>query len=119
MDQENPAVLALANVPPAVLKALDEDPTLLTKYSRRFHMIGMSYMHQRMRDPNIPIGQRLAWLDHLAKTGGAGANEKASAPGAGFSVNIIMNQTPTQAPTAKAEVVNADVQDVTVKVAAE
>ena len=99
MDQNSPAVLQQTNIPPALLEAVETDPRLLGAIARKMLAVQMDALHKRLRDPNTPIGQRQAFADFLAKVGDAypKANAMVTAPGSGFSVNIIMNGVPVSA----------------------
>ena len=92
---ENPAVAKLTAIPPALLEEIDRNPKVMQPIYAKMLAVNMNYVHHRaMTDPNITMGQRLQIIDTLAKLGDA--YPKANVPqlaaqGAGFSVNIIMN----------------------------
>ena len=93
MDNTNPAVRKQTLISPALLEEVEHNPKVIKKISAKLLLVQIDATHQRMRDPNTPLGLRLQFIDHLAKLSDAypKANLPAVAvPGAGFSVNIIM-----------------------------
>lgn len=95
MDEQNPAVSRQVNIPPAFLEEVGNDPRALEAWCRKLHLVGADKIQRLMRDPAVPLSQRLAWMDHLAKYGGLGQarNQPVAAPGSGFSVQIVVNNT--------------------------
>ena len=111
MDANNPAVASQTAISPADLERVAKDPTLLTETARKMLAVQMVTMHKRAADPNMPIGQRQSWMEFLAKIGDAVPKQNAvlaGGPGAGFSVQIIMNQ-PAAQPAPVIEATTAEV----------
>lgn len=103
MDEQNPAVVKQVNIPPAVLEEVGNDPRALETWCRKMYLVGADKVHRAMRDPTVPLSQRMLWLDHLAKYGGLGqARNQQVQPGSGFSVNIVLNNTPAVSAAAPA-----------------
>ena len=108
MDQENPAVLSKTNVTPALLEEAGSNPTIIRDVARTMYFVQIDALHQRMRDPTVPISQRLAFTEHLSRVGDlVPKNPTGAAAGAngapGFSVNIVLNQAPAAPPVVTVE----------------
>ena len=104
MDEQNPAVGKQVQIPPAFLEEVGQDPRALEAWCRKLYLVGVDKVHRAMRDPNIPLGQRMAWLDHLAKYGGLGQQRQqaTTGQGSGFSVQIVLNNPAESAKPAPA-----------------
>lgn len=94
MQQDNPAVLRQTEVPPSLLEELDNDPKLLSSVAKRMLLVRMDAMYRTISTSNTSMGQQQQFIDFLAKIADAYPKANAvpvTAPGQGFSVNIIMN----------------------------
>lgn len=106
MDEQNPAVAAQTRIPPALLEEVGNDPRELERWVRKLYLVNMDKLQRLMKAQDIPISQRMAWLEHLAKYGGLGQAKAAPvAAGSGFSVQIVLNNQNQQPPTAIPQVV--------------
>ena len=108
MEQTNPAVQQQTLISPALLEEIETNPKAIATLSKKMLLVQVDAVHRRMRDPNTPVGQRLQFIDIRAKLGDAypKAAAVAVAPGAGFSVNIIMAPNePKKIPTKAVEII--------------
>jgi hypothetical protein len=84
-------------LPPAMLEAIREDPEVLVGLSRvQLAMVNDRMVKKLMSTPDPSHSQFTAVSEQLRKTAtmtGASVDAK----GTGFSVNIVINQTPTPA----------------------
>lgn len=113
MDQNNPAVTTLTDMSPALLADLGDNPALLKGIATVMAAVQLEALHRISNNPSTPTGQRIQIFEATTKVAELGAYGKASqqvTPGTGFSVNIIMNNTPTKLETSVPVVV--DVTDV-------
>ena len=69
MNPNNPAVSSQVAITPAMLEAVASDPKVMTKKARQIAMVQMQYIHDMLRDPNIPLGQRMSFFETTAKIG--------------------------------------------------
>lgn len=112
MDLDNPAVLAQTGLSPAMLEDIAKDPKALTGPMRKLLFVTIDNIHMLMKDPKVPMTQRLAYAELLAKLGDAIPKQAALGAGAGagpgFSVEIVFNSPRPGAsfPAPKAEVVD-------------
>ena len=122
MNEENPAVQQRMAVPPAMLEEVERDPKVLTNLARKMLLIQMDAIHNKLRDPAIPMGQRLSWADSLAKIGDVypKASVQGTGSGSNFSVNILLSGQPSSrsagasvAEVTVIEAIDAAVTDVT------
>lgn len=115
MDQNNPAVTTLTDMSPALLADLEDNPALLKGIATVMAAVQLEALHRISNNPTTPTGQRIQIFEATTKVAEIGAYGKASqqqtSPGTGFSVNIIMNNSPTKVETSAPVVV--DVVDVT------
>lgn len=119
MDQNNPAVTTLTDMSPALLADLEDNPALLKGIATVMAAVQLEALHRISNNPATPTGQRIQIFEATTKVAELGAYGKASqqqvSPGTGFSVNIIMNSSPTKLETSAPVVVDAQVTDVTAK----
>lgn len=104
MDVNNPAVTKHTNLSPADLEKIGKDPSLLTFTARKMLAIQMMTTHDRMKDVNIPLGQRQSWMEFLSRVGDVVPRQSAGGVGVlgpGFSVQIVMN-APSSGPATTA-----------------
>lgn len=124
MDESNPAVMDQMRSGPADLEEVALDTKVITRQSRKMLFLQVQKTHTLMANPAIPIGQRLQFIDTLAKLADAYPKANAGAgqlpQGAGFSVSIVYNAPVPQANThinsqdpAPTTVITAEVSDVT------
>lgn len=110
-DQENPAITRQTRIPPALLEEAAADARTVEAFNRKLYFVTIDRIQREMRQVNVPLGQRMAWAEHLAKYGKVGAQAPAAqggiaGSGSGFSVNIVLNQ-PAQTALPKVEIVEA------------
>lgn len=74
---ENPAIERQTIVPPSLLEALDKDPEAMTPHYRKMLAVQAVKMHQILKSPAIPLGQRIQVAEFFAKI--AGADKKSQA----------------------------------------
>lgn len=97
MDTSNPAVAQQLPISPAALEALEKDASLITEQARKMFFIQAHKVHQLMAGANVPMGQRLQFMEVLAKAGDVYPKATAAVQGAGgpaFSVQIVFNDKP-------------------------
>lgn len=97
MEYDNPAITNQLLVPPVLLEAAAKDPGVIHEVSRKHLLIALAQVNRRMKDPNVPVGQLLSYVETLSKISGAAASAAAAA-GASvtdntpkFAVNIIFS----------------------------
>jgi hypothetical protein len=82
---------------------LAADPKKMSHHYRKLVLVHTNVLHGKMRDPAVPVSQRLQFAEFLAKIGDAvpKATAMQSSPGAGFSVNIVFGNSETPQVTTK------------------
>lgn len=118
MDSSNPAVAQQLPISPAALEALEKDASLITAQARKMFFIQAHKVHQLMAGANVPMGQRLQFMEVLAKAGDVYPKATAVQAGAGgpaFSINIVLNKDDPKPIASSQPVVEVDVEDVTPK----
>lgn len=93
MDLDNPAVAALVTMPPALLEELAQNPKARKDHFTKLMLVQTDVFHMRLKDPNIPLTQRLAFMEFLAKVADVlpkpqAANASAAAPVAVLNINF-------------------------------
>ncbi|NVN99240.1 MAG: hypothetical protein HXX17_07950 [Geobacteraceae bacterium] len=90
MDQENPAISDQLIVPPTLLAAAAKDPKVISEQARKLLLVELAITGDLFKNPQVPMGQRLTYLDLLTKL--SGVVTAAAAPvaqGPGFQVQIV------------------------------
>lgn len=67
MDLDNPAVAALVTMPPALLEEFAQNPKARKDHFTKLMLVQTDVYHMKLKDPNIPLSQRLAFMEFLAK----------------------------------------------------
>lgn len=104
MDRSNPAVSKHTSIPPATLERIVSDPLGLAPWARALLVQHIDEMDTRLaNDPDsVPIGQKMEFMNFLAKLGDAmpKPQQQVGGPGAGFGVTIVLT-TPAKADSGK------------------
>jgi hypothetical protein len=107
--EPNPAVTSLTNIPPAMLEDLIENPQAMNPTYRIMLASAVDATYRRIQDPSTPVGQRIQFIDQLAKLADAypkaGIQANANAGGPALSVQIIFNKPEKAAPVIEATTV--------------
>jgi hypothetical protein len=115
MDQDNPAVQRQTSIPPALLEQLDVNAKAMTPTYLKMVAVQANHLHFLLKNPNIPLGQRMQAIDLLAKLGGVYASASApvqgNASGPALSVQIVFSNEPPKTYTAKV----VEAEDATIK----
>lgn len=107
---ENPAIERQTIVPPSLLAELEKDPDAMLPHYRKMLAIQAVKMHQILKSPAVPLGQRIQVAEFFAKIAGADkkAQQNALAQMATLpSIQIVFsNATPKTLTAAPVEVVD-------------